>query len=271
MYQYNQTKYAESVIKNGFSSKYMRMELNLIALYYRELGKTPKERKELIYDVCEKHIEEFNRVKYFKAINSAINFSTNKKNKLIDIDYIQITRSELNYIDNLDIDYLYKKILFTFIVLDKLKQNKGEIVTENKPNGEHYFRNSEANIRELIKSSGITKPMLKKIGHENINMAIYHLRKLGLVEDTINNLKLLFLYNIHEDNNVVMEIRDYGNIGMYYDLHIGKKNIKACENCDKPFRFKSKNKKYCDKCAREKQREWQRISMKKKRCEVDSD
>lgn len=107
--------------------------------------------------------------------------------------------------------------------------------------------------------------MLRKLGHENINMAIYYLKEQGLVEDTINNLKLLFMYNIPDDDNVAMEIKDYENIGMYYDLHIGKKNIKACDNCGKPIKVKSNRTKYCNICSEENIRELWKNNKRKQR------
>lgn len=262
MYQYNQTKHVKHILKNGFSKRFMSMELKLLALHYRDLGKSPKERKELLYSICEKHVEGFNRVKFFKAINSAVNYSTNKKNKLIDVPYIPVTRSEILYIDNLDLDVFYKKILFTFIVMDKLNKVTGKIKYGRDPNGEHYFKNNVNRHRELVKTSGITSSMFKKHGHHNIHGVIHYFIELGLVEDTIENIKLLFIYDIPDSNDIEMKITDFENIGMYYDLHIGKKNIKACESCGKPIKVRSNRTKYCSECAEEKERirkrEWKR-------------
>lgn len=241
------------------------MELRLLAVYYRDLGKKPKERKELLYKICKKHIEDFNRVKFFKEINSAVNYSTNKKNKIIDVECIPITGSELSYIDNLDLDVFYKKILFTLLVKDKLKQEVWRMISEQDPNGEHYFKNNDKNARKLVKTADITLSSMRKYGHSNIFNIIHYFIELRLIEDTIENIKLLYIYDIPKDDCVVMKIRDYENIGIYYDLHIGKKNIKACKSCDKPIKVRSNRTKYCVECAKEKEKENVRARVRKHR------
>jgi len=248
LFQYNQSKYADYIIKNGFSSKYLRMELKILALYYRDKGMPPKKRKAILYEMCNKYIEGFNRVNFFKLINSVVTYSSNKKNKLIDIDHILVTSTSLNYIDNLDVDYLCKKLLFGFIVFDKLGKVKWTIENEKESNNEHFFANNPSSYRNLTKSLSINKSVLRKYGYQKIYEVTHYLINKGLLEDTINNTKLLFLYNIPIDENISIEVKNYDNVGLYYDLHSGTKNVKKCENCSVPIKVKSNSAKYCEEC-----------------------
>ena len=47
-----------------------------------------------------------------------------------------------------------------------------------------------------------------------------------------------------DETEVALQIKDYNNIGYYYDYYIGK-NIKFCEICGMPFRPNSNRAKYC--------------------------
>ena len=241
------------------------MELKILALYYRDKGMPPKKRKAILYEMCNKYIEGFNRVNFFKLINSVVTYSSNKKNKLIDIDHILVTSTSLNYIDNLDVDYLCKKLLFGFIVFDKLGKVKWTIENEKESNNEHFFANNPSSYRNLTKSLSINKSVLRKYGYQKIYEVTHYLISKRLLEDTINNTKLLFLYNIPIDDDISIEIKNYDNVGLYYDLHSGTKNVKKCENCSVPIKVKSNRTKYCQECSQEKVRENWRNSKRKNR------
>ena len=47
-----------------------------------------------------------------------------------------------------------------------------------------------------------------------------------------------------DETEVALQIKDYNNIGYYYDYYIGK-NVKFCEICGMPFRPNSNRAKYC--------------------------
>lgn len=243
----------------------MKMELGFLAIYYRDKGMTVEERKNEIYKLCEKHVEGFSRVKYFKVINSAINKSTKKKEKLIDIDSIEVYDAEVEYIDNLDLDYTYKKILFTLLVMNKLRIKRIELYREEKYDGDNYFNQGSNYLKELMDSSGVTKSELKKLGYENVNLLINELNRLGLVESTVQRLKLSFIDNISTSQKVSFKVSSYSGLGLYYDYHSEIKGIKKCARCEVPTKIKSNRTKYCDECAVDVNREKTRMRMRDSR------
>ena len=57
---YDELKYAESLIKNGFSKYMSRFDLSILAKYYKYLGNSqPAIKKQLIL-FCEKNERNFN-------------------------------------------------------------------------------------------------------------------------------------------------------------------------------------------------------------------
>jgi hypothetical protein len=255
-FQYKERTYAKEILSNGFITKHIKYELQLLVRYYKELGYKPKERKELVYKFCEKYLDGFDRVIHFKLINSSLNSCKNKDNVLVEIENIPITKEELIYIDNLYIDHDYKKVIFTLLVLDKLNKKYHDIRNEPKSN-EHYF-GGDKKYKELIDSSKITLKQNKQI--HNI---IGKMDELGIIEILGNSsIKLLFIYNIPESSEVRIRVSKYDNIGYYYDLYTGENKIKQCEYCEVPIKVNGKYKIYCNDCAEEKEkirkREWKR-------------
>lgn len=260
--QYNHQKTINRINESGFSARYLRTELRVLALYYREQGHPPKKRRELLYEECEKHIKDFNRVKLFKAINSAVNYSSNRKNRFIVIDSVSVSQSELNFIDELDIDYNYKKILFTMVVMDKLSKERYKIIANKEPNEEHYFGNPPSKYTELMKTSTVSRGSFKKNGHVNIHDVIRYFSEIGLVQVNMGIIKLLFMYDMNKSEDEEVVVKDYENIGLYYDLYSGVKNIKECESCEVIMKVRSNRAKYCKPCANEveriRKRNWSR-------------
>ena len=256
-YQYKERTYAKEILKKGFITNHIKYELQILVKYYKELGHEPKERKELIYEFCEKHLDGFDRVLHFKLINSALNHGTNKKNVLVEIDNVEVTKEELNYIDKLEIEHDYKKLIFTLMVLEKLNKKYHEIRNESKNNG-HYFGGAKK-YKKLIESSKI------KLNKNNqIHNMIGNLDELGIVHITgDSSIKLLFMYDIPETDEVGLSIGTYDNIGYYYDLHTGKNKVKQCECCETPIKPKNNKNKYCLECAKEIERENHRKRQQK--------
>jgi hypothetical protein len=253
-YPFKELTYAKEIEKNGFTSNYIKYELKILAKYYRDLGHKPKERKEMLHKFCEENLEGYNKVLHYKLINSVLNYSNNKKNKLIEIESIGITEKEISFIDSSDASHVEKKVLFTLLVLDKLNKKYRE--TQSSDGVEHYF-GGNMNYKLLLSSSEI------KESYKNLHNIIGDLAKKGFLETVgRGSIKLSFIYGISSGDEVSVEVNTFYNIGLYYDLHVGEKRIKKCECCDVPIRVKSNRSKYCSECwkVEEKKikREWKR-------------
>lgn len=244
--RFKEKTYIKKILENGFSKKYLFYEMKLLVKYYKEQGCDEETRKALLYQFCEKHIENFNKVIFYKTINRALNFVKNNEEKLVEIDGISISKSEIDYIDKLDINKNLKKLVFTLLVLTKLyrlylKEKDGKI-----KNKEFYF-GGQKNYKNLIESSKVVFD--RKSGIKNIHDLIRELHNKNIVEITGNgNIKLTFMYEIVDDDDREIFVRHYDTIGYYYDKYHGDNKIKECENCKTLIRVRSNRQKYCHSC-----------------------
>jgi len=266
-YKYNELSYAELIYSKGFQTKHIPTELRLLVLYYRDVLKLkPKEREERLNEFCKNNVSNFKKEKLFKTINTALNSALKKDQKLITIEKIDISKTEIDYINLLDIQYEYKKVMFAFLV--QMKLNK--IVYEYKYEKEYssiYFKGGIKKYNNIKKMANIPTKML--INDEVINK----LEELKLITILHKGAILLdYINNCVQGKEIVITITDFENIGLYLDYYNEVKGVKECENnCGCIIKIKSNKQKYCDNCAKEMQLQWQRDSMKKNRskiCEV---
>jgi hypothetical protein len=254
---YKQLDYVKHVLSKGFSN-HIQLELNLVAEYERE--QENENIKDWLIKYAEENVKGFNQVEHFQMINNAVNYAESEKHKLIQIDNIPIYEEELKYITKLNIDLKSKKLLFTLLVLDKLRK---EAYTKRNgtPSKEYYFGTSDKirnTYRDLINKSCLpsSKNKLKMVNH-----IIFELSKKKIVTPIHNGIvRLNFIYDIPEDDNVVLNIKYFDVIGRYYEAWSGEGNIKFCENCGKPFKQTNNKNKYCRECAFSIKQEQRRIA-----------
>ena len=211
--------------------------------YYKSQGFKPVVRKKLIYEFCEKYITNFNRAKYYKIINTALNYGAKKHNNLICIENIKVTKNELDCILSLDVDYKLKKILFTLLVQNKINKRICEI-NFGKSSDFNFFGGSKIKFKEIKEVSKVPQ-------NYNINKAIYTLGNLGIVEiKNRGKIDLYFLYNIENCEDVVLELTTFDDIGYYLDFYCSESNVIKCV-CGKFIKKNNNKQKYCKDCARE--------------------
>ena len=252
-YKYNELAYAEEIYKNGFLTKYFATELRLLVLYYRDiLDFKPKEREFKIYEFCKRYIPNFRKEKFYKTINRALNTGMKKEQKLISITDIDIYKAELDYINSLDTNQEYKKVMFTFLV--QLRLNK--MIFEYRHDGEEYnmsyFKGGVKKYNNIKKMSNISVKIL--LNDEVINS----LEKLELVTIVHKGTILLdYIKNCKQEGDIAFSITDFDNVGYYLDWYNEENNVIQCENegCDRLIKKTNNNKKYCPECAKIVQRE----------------
>lgn len=239
-YKYAELEYAKLIYSKGFQTKHRPTELRLLALYMKEeLELKPKERSVQLYTFCQKWIPDYNRARYFKVINRALMQATKKGQKLVTIDKINIYQCEIEYINNLEIDYNFKKVLFTFLVQMKLNKEIYEYKNE-KPYTSIYFKGGKAKYTNIKKMSNI--PVKLDINDD----VIYFLAQTELVTILHNGLIVLnFIKECKETGDIAVEVKDYENVGLYFDLYNHNSKIKLCEHCNNPFRQTKSDIKYC--------------------------
>lgn len=237
-FKYHDTKRAEYILKNGFVDNHIFNDARILALYYRDvLGYKPQKRKEELYNFFSKNIESFDEMLYYKLIERALNVARNKNKKLINIDYIPIYKSEIEYIKNLDLDDNTKKVLLSCLVKIKISKKISEILTGEEHEG--YFLGKNVTDNSILRMSNITKTKKK------LNI-FYMLEQSGYITTYISgSTRMNIFYDMPIDaTEVALKVEDFKNVGLYYEYYIGK-NIRFCEICNIPFRPNSKNAKYC--------------------------
>jgi predicted Zn-ribbon and HTH transcriptional regulator len=255
-YKYRELEYAKKIYEEGFQSKYIPTELRLVVLYMKTfLGYKPKELKEKTYEFCIKNIPGYNRVKYYKVINKAINYAINNKNKLITIKQVDIFDYEINYINDLLIhesdgvipSYVYecKKVLFAILCIIKINTQISEIKNGKKSKG-LYFQGGKKKYNDLSKMAKINSKL-------KINEDIIHtLSECKIVTPLHGGLiRLNFIESISKidksgDNKVVLEVENFDNCGWYFDYYNKLKKMKLCRFCNQPFKQTKHDILYCN-------------------------
>lgn len=273
-YKYNEKLYGEILYKNGFQTNYTKSELVILVKYLKQIkGLSKKDTEKFIYEFCEKYLEGFNKVQYFKVIDSAIQKGRRKDNKLIVIENIPILKSELEYIDGLEIEHEYKKLLLAFIVHKKINLEIHRLIDENAKLSA-YFGGSNKKYREMFKTANISnKYKINDMINELVNKGIIKsiikgdilLGYMYSIYDTVDKeievknkimheinkeIRKTILYNIKEDD-IYDRITNFHNIGYVFDYYKGIDKIKKCGNCGDYIKQKSNKTKYCKECARE--------------------
>jgi len=258
-YKCNELEYAKKIYEDGFQSNFVRYELVVLAKYLKTLEYSKRETVEFIYKFCEQHIEGFNEVKYYKIIDKAIEDGRKKNNNLIVINSIDIMESELKYIDSLDIDDDYKKILLSFLVNKKISNAIARINYEDKEMSV-YFNGTKKKYSEIYKQSKTKRKY-------DINLVIAELiKKQLIISIKKGDIVLSFIENIPkvDSDNVFLKLTpdNFEDAGFLFDYYKGDKKIKFCSECGKLIKTTNNKTKYCNECGDEKERirkrEWKR-------------
>lgn len=238
-------------------------------MYYRDfLNLKPKARRDMLTKFCKKNIEDYNRAKHFKIINRALNYGSNKKNTLVVVDKIDIYNGEINYINSLDIDYQFKKLMFTFLVQMKLNKYISELKNQ-KDYTSIYFKGGKSKYKNIKEMSNVSNKI--DINEDFKNTLASDKYKLITILHT-GLITLNFLDDCRQDGNIVIEVKDYENVGWYFDYYNNIDKVVLCQHCGQPFKQRRKDERFCNK-----HKEYQPIATKTVTCidcgcevEVDS-
>ncbi len=280
-YKYNEKLYGETIYKNGFQTDYIKSELTILVKYLDQVkNMSKKDIEKYLYKFCEEYIEGFNKVKYFKVIDSAIMKGRKKDNKLIQINSIPIYKKELEIIDSLDINHEYKKMLLVFLVNKKINLEIRKINGDETNEMSAYFEANKKKYNEIFKTANIN-------GKIKIDDLIHDLVKAKIIESVINGgIVLKYIYPMYKtreeeyikkgniekriiiiyktDNYELYEnLTDFDNIGYLFDYYKSVNGVKKCEVCGGYIKTKNNKMKYCKTCAKEIKSEQDKIADKK--------
>lgn len=247
-FKYKDLDYAKNIIEHGFSKKYFNTEIKLVALYLRDVLDIRKkeDRKNELHIICKKYLKDYHRMKYYKVVNKAIDYSTCKKNRLITIKSVPVLKCEVNYFNNAELTLDEKKLLFTLLIVHKLNKEYFEIKNPDEPYNNIYFKGGTSRYSDLKKISNISSK-----ADINIDL-ISKLAKRGYLQLYSRGcIRMNFMEQIDYDDGageVAFEITNYNNIGYWFEWYNGNKRISRCSKCGNVFYKKVNNQIYCDKC-----------------------
>lgn len=232
----NEKKQAEYIIEKGEVGNKPTSTLFLLAKYYRQKENLNKEQTfNKLNEFMEKNYKNYNSATWEDIIEDI----SKKANKypLREIDYIEITQSEIDTIRNV-CNIKYEKILFTMLCYAKLynkisDKNNGWVNTDIK----ELFRVARVTVRyrndKFLYLNDLETADLISFSNKNDNL----------------NLRVTF---IDDNSEAVLKIDDFRELGYEYLNYIGDGKFIRCECCKRLVRKKSNNDnstKYCNDCA----------------------
>ena len=228
----NEKKQAEYIIEKGEVGNKPTSTLFLLAKYYRQKENLNKEQTfNKLNEFMGKNYKNYNSATWEDIIEDI----SKKANKypLREIDYIEITKSEIDTIRNI-CNIKYEKLLFTMLCYAKLynkisDKNNGWVNTDIK----EIFRVARVSVRykndKFLYLNDLETASLISFSNKNDNL----------------NLRVAFVDN---DSETVLKIDDFRELGYEYLNYIGDGKFIRCECCKKLIRKKSNKQKYCTDC-----------------------
>ena len=228
----NEKKQAEYIIEKGEVGNKPTSTLFLLAKYYRQKENLNKEQTfNKLNEFMEKNYKNYNSATWEDIIEDI----SKKANKypLREIDYIEITKSEIDTIRNV-CNIKYEKLVFTMLCYAKLynkisDKNNGWVNTDIK----ELFRVARVSVRyrndKFLYLNDLETAGLISFSNKNDNL----------------NLRVTFVDN---NSDTVLRIDDFRELGYEYLNYIGDGKFIRCECCKKLIRKKSNKQKYCTDC-----------------------
>ena len=228
----NEKKQAEYIIEKGEVGNKPTSTLFLLAKYYRQKENLNKEQTfNKLNEFMENNYKNYNSATWEDIIEDI----SKKANKypLREIDYIEITKSEIATIRNV-CNIKYEKLLFTMLCYAKLynkisDKNNGWINTDIK----ELFRVARVSVRyrndKFLYLNDLETAGLISFSNKNDNL----------------NLRVTF---IDDNSETILRVDDFRELGYEYLNYIGDGKFIRCECCKKLIRKKSNKQKYCTDC-----------------------
>jgi hypothetical protein len=233
----DERKKAEDVLSSADSPANPIQNVFLLAKYYYSLGQT---RAEVLAHV-EEYLQRFPYVVLPKWQTTVERMVTKaKKHKLVEIQGIPITKTELEAVVQLQKESL-QKLAFTLLCIAKF-------YNAINPNNQNWCNTSDKDLFRMANIGSLDSRRQQKL--------ISELHELGMVgySNIIDNINLRVMF-IDQYEEIGMVITSYEDLGLQYLEYIGDKTVVRCKDCGKLVKKRSKRLDYCPECALRNQRE----------------
>ena len=205
--------------------------LNLLARYYREIGKNDDEIKELLSDFLNRCLKD--KYKESKWIDSIFyQVVKSKKYNLKKVDNVIVTKSEMEIIQSVK-GKSRQKVLFTLLVLAKY-YNAVSDKNKNWTNLEYKKIFKLANVQLSIQNQALLINDLYNCGFVNVS------KNVGKP-----NIQVNFVDN---ESDTVLTITRLKDLGKEYLMFCGEDYIR-CQKCGTLVKNYRNTNKYCKICG----------------------
>ena len=236
---FDEKKYAEYLLKNGYKNKKRVCLDNIILVkYFKYLGYSEEEIKNKLRELMKdfKYLYNSNILEY--EVKKA--YSLGYKYNLVFDKVVNITQKEIDTINSID-DLELRKILFVLLVIWKFRDKQKFMISNNN---------------------------LKKLANVKCKNSVFwdylhKLHDLGYLKAFVYKCKPYYKLYIEEGGNVVLSIKNYDDIISYYLSIVYPEEYTYCAICDMPIKQTSNRRKYCSSCWKDKELKRQRIKWHK--------
>ena len=205
--------------------------LNLLARYYREIGKNDDEIKELLSDFLNRCLKD--KYKESKWIDSIFyQVVKSKKYTLKKVDNVIVTKSEMEIIQSVK-GKSRQKVLFTLLILAKY-YNAVSDKNKNWTNLEYKKIFKLANVQLSIQNQALLINDLYNCGFVNVS------KNVGKP-----NIQVNFVDN---ESDGVLTITRLKDLGKEYLMFCGEDYIR-CQKCGTLVKNYKNTNKYCKTCG----------------------
>lgn len=251
----NEREIINSALNEGVIDNKTSKTIFPLIKHYLDIGFSKKEVFIEIDSFLSKNYKNYKKDKWEDVLIGWINSQSKKDCTILEIKEISITKSEIEFIHKLN-NKVFEKLAFVYLVYSKIYNIKNKT--------DLYWVNSSR--RDIFEDAKITASVQKQCYMVNDLIA------LGVIENSYSNTKGSKRVCFASDSDeVVLTITDFRNYVYEYLKWCGEEYIE-CDSCSILTSLTSNNKKYCQPCWKEKQKEWQRESMRKlrenRKCEV---
>jgi len=222
---FDEKKYAENLMKNGYKNeKYIVMDNIILVKYWKSIGLSEDEVKNKLRLFMTKFQELFNDniIKY--KLNSAMKVGM-KYDLLTDV-CVGITNKEIEQIKTLETIEL-QRMMFILLVVWRFKGSPKR------------FRISNTDLMNL---SSV------KLNSNIFWNNIHEITKSGLLSMVEYRNKSYYQINIEENWEIVLHINRFDNVIDYYMSIVEPDKYMFCEKCGVPFLPTNNSHKYCKIC-----------------------
>lgn len=219
--------------------------IKVLAKHYFSTGLKKSKVIESIDNFFKENKAGYNSVRWRNTIEDiVVSVRKTKDYKLINIS-VGVTKNEIDKIKEYG-NLKYEKLLFTLLVYSKI-YNQLNSNDKNWVNEQHKYIFSDAKIAIKAIDQGKMLYQLKELGYIDIAQ-----------KNDCTNVKVKY---IDENSDVVIEIHDFRNLVFEYMRYFEPDKYMKCKECGLLIKYYN-NKKYCDKCAIEVDREKANERMK---------